>query len=109
PRVDAGVGDATVDGFEAQVAGGLLGAGVPTFEDGGAPDDSVGLEDEPLEELLVVDDDVRHIAAGADDAEPGEAAATRSGGADPFGVLGAGRHQDDSPEGKSSGDLKKEV
>src|SRR5206468_2758274 len=108
-RVDASVGDAAVDRFEAQVARGLIVAGVAALVDAGPLDDPVRIEPEPLEQLLAVNDDVRDVAAGANDAESHEAPATRAGRAGPVGVVGAGRHREQSPEWRARGELKKEV
>ncbi len=75
---DAGGIDAAAGGFVAQIAGGLVGQGVPAFQDAGALDDPVGIEAELLMQMLVRDDAVRHIAARREDAHAGESAAARS-------------------------------
>ena len=45
------------------------------FQDTGALDDPIGIETEALVEMVVGDDGVRHITAGGDDADAGQASA----------------------------------
>ena len=56
------------------------GKSVPAFEDAGALDDPVGIEAEPLVEMVVGDDAIGHVAAGRQDANAGQAATARSRG-----------------------------
>ena len=69
-RIDAGVVDAADGGFVAQIAGGLVRQGVAAFEDAGALDDPVGIEAEAVEQVVVGDDGVRHVAAGSQNRAP---------------------------------------
>ena len=66
-RIDAGAVDAAAGGLVAQVAGGLVRQGVAAFEDAGALDDPVGIEAEALVQMVVGDDGVGDVAAGAED------------------------------------------
>ena len=66
--LDAGRFDAPAGRFEAQIAGRLMRQDVSTFENARPFDDPIGIEAEPLMEVLVGDDAVRHIAARAEDA-----------------------------------------
>ena len=76
--LDAGLLDAAAGGLVAQVAGGLVRQGVAAFEDAGALDDPVGVEAEALVQVVVGDDGVGDVAAGAEDAHARQAAAARA-------------------------------
>ena len=63
----AGLGEEVVGGFDAQIGSGLVGGRVAAFQDAGALDDPVGVEAEAGVEVVVADDHVRDVLAGADD------------------------------------------
>ena len=77
-RIDAGVVDAAHGRLVAQVAGGLVRQGVAAFQDAGALDDPVGVEAEALVQVVVGDDGVGDVAAGAEDADAHQTAAARA-------------------------------
>ena len=60
--------DATLAGFVAQIAGRLVRQDVAPLENSCAFDDPIGVEAEPLVEMIVGDDGVGNIAAGGQDA-----------------------------------------
>ena len=68
----------------AEVAGGLVRQGVAAFEDAGALDDPVGIEAEALVQVIVGDDGVGHVAAGAEHAHPHQTTTARSREGDAF-------------------------
>src|SRR5947209_7024867 len=63
----------------AEIAGGLVGQGVPAFEDAGALDDPVRIVAEAGVQMRVGDDRVGDVTASREHAHAGQAAATRSG------------------------------
>ena len=83
-RLDAGAVEAARASLVTQVAGGLVGQGVPAFEDAGALDDPVGVEAEALVEMVVGDDGVGDVAAGAEHAHAHQTATARAGQGDSF-------------------------
>ena len=84
----------------AQVAGGLVRQGVAAFEDAGALDDPVGIEAEALVEMVVGDDGVGNVAAGAEDAHARQAAAARTGQWSAFFAHGIGTAWGEWPAGR---------
>ena len=64
-------------GLDAQVGGGLVRGRVAAFEDAGALDDPVGVEAEAGVEVVVADDHVGDVLAGADDPDAHQGPALR--------------------------------
>lgn len=108
-RLDAGAVDAAIDRFNAEIAGGLMGKRVPALEDSRALDDPIRIEAEALEEMVVGDDRIRDVAAGGDDADAHQLAATWSRHAGTIMIMAMQHHNIQSPRAKEADAVRLKV
>ena len=67
--MDLGGIETAADRFESQVARSLVRQGMPALVNACALDDPIRIEAEPLEEMIVGDDRIQDVTAGAENSE----------------------------------------
>src|SRR5260370_24022760 len=77
--INAGVFDTAPRGFVAQIACGLVRLNMPAFQDTGSLDDPIRIAAEPLAQMVVGDNGIWDVAAGAQNADTRHAAAGEPG------------------------------